>query len=454
MQFPRSNVAGVVWPAVADAVGGNLMALQWQLERSERLAPERLAAQQLRQVSALLAHCMANVPFWRDRLAAAGLSGPPSWEAWRRLPVLSRADVREAGAALHASPLPAHHGKILRTATSGSTGDALTGLKTELSQFFWHGFLVRELLWHGWDSAARMAVIRDDARHVAPPPDGLAQPGWGPPVSHLFPTGPLAMLDMQAPVAVQAAWLVRQDPDILLSWPSNLSALARHCRDGGIRPPRLRVVRTLAETVTPALRALCREAFGADLVDAYSAEEIGYLALQCPSGPHYHVQAEGLILEVLDEDGAPCGPGEVGQVVVTPLHNFAMPLLRYAIGDDAEVGAPCGCGRTLPTLARIVGRTRDRLRLPGGDWRFAYNPSEAFARVPAIQRYQIAQVSAETLEIRLLARTQLVAAEEAMLADALAAALGHRFTLRFVYREDFPLVPGRKFRDVVCELPD
>jgi len=272
-------------------------------------------------------------------------------------------------------------------------------------------------------------------------------------VSQLFGTGKLAMLDMRAPVAAQAAWLQRRDPDILLTWPSNLAALARHCRDGGIRPARLRVVRTLAETVAPALRALVRQAWGAEIVDSYSAEEIGLLALQCPAGPRYHIQAEGALVEVLDEDGAPCGPGEIGQVVVTPLHNFAMPLLRYAIGDDAEVaGGPCACGRTLPTLARIVGRTRDRLRLPDGDWRFAHNPSEAFASVKAIRRYQIAQTARDRLDVRLLADATLRPGDEAVLADALAAAFGHRFALRFVYVDAFPRAPGQKFRDVVCEI--
>lgn len=450
----RSNVAGVEWPAVFDASAANLLALQWQFERSETSPAETVLAAQFRQLRALLTHCASQVPFWRDRFASAGLpaSGPPDWEAWRRLPVLTRAEAQAAGATLHsASPLP-QHGKVARAATSGSTGVPLTCLKTELAQFFWYGSVLREMLWHGWDPASRLAVIREDLRQVAPAPDGIALAEWGPPVSRVFPTGPVCMLDMQAPVAVQAEWLSRRNPDILLSWPSNLAALARHCRDAGIRPPRLRVVRTLAETVSPALRALCREAWGATLVDAYSAEEVGYIALQCPTGTHYHVQSEGVLVEVLDDAGAPSQPGTIGRVVVTPLHNFAMPLLRYEIGDHAEVGAPCACGRTLPTLARIVGRTRDRLVLPNGERRFASNPSEAFAEVPEILRYQIAQVATDLLEVRLVARAKLDPATEAMLTEALAEALDHRFALRFVYRDAFPRAVGEKFRDVVCEI--
>ena len=77
----------------------------------------------------------------------------------------------------------------------------------------------------------------------------------------------------------------------------------------------------------------------------YSSQEVGYIALQCPENESYHIQAENVLVEILDDDGLPCEPGEVGRVVVTALHNLATPLLRYDIGDYAEVGSPCSCGR-------------------------------------------------------------------------------------------------------------
>jgi phenylacetate-CoA ligase len=158
-----------------------------------------------------------------------------------------------------------------------------------------------------------------------------------------------------------------------------------------------------------------------------------------------------VLVEVLDDSGAPCAPGQAGRVVVTPLHNFAMPLLRYELGDEAEVGQPCACGRTLPTLAHILGRSRDRFVLPGGERRFVSKP-ESFAAVPEIKRYQIAQVAADLVEIRLQVSDRLSNETEAMLAHALAVSLGHRFTVCFVYLDEFPQRAGKKFRDVVCEI--
>jgi phenylacetate-CoA ligase len=88
----------------------------------------------------------------------------------------------------------------------------------------------------------------------------------------------------------------------------------------------------------------------------YSSDEAGYIALQCPEGEHYHVQSESLLLEVLDAAGSACMPGQVGRVIVTTLNNFAMPLVRYDTGGDAEVGPPCACGRGLPVLRSLVER--------------------------------------------------------------------------------------------------
>src|SRR5262249_33729514 len=163
----------------------------------------------------------------------------------------------------------------------------------------------------------------------------------------------------------------REQPAYLMTFASVIRELARYCRSAGLRLPGLRSLCSYSETIADDLADLCQEAFGAELVDVYSAAEVGYLALQCPERKQYHAQSETHMVEVLDQRGQPCPPGTVGTVVVTPFYNYAMPLLRYSIGDLAEVGTPCGCGRTLPALARIVGRSRDLVVLPSGGRRFA-----------------------------------------------------------------------------------
>jgi len=217
----------------------------------------------------------------------------------------------------------------------------------------------------------------------------------------MYPTGPAAALDPHCSIAEQAEWLRQEAPAYLLANPSNLHFIARHCREFGVRVPSLRGLRSVGEVLTDAARETCREVWGLEPVDMYSAVEAGYLALQCPEQGQLHVQAENAMVEVIDADGRAGAPGEVGRVVVTPLHNFAMPLLRYELGDFAEVGAACACGRSLPVLRRTLGRTREQLLLPSGDRRLPY-VGHATASFPGIIQHQLVQTSLEVVEVSMM----------------------------------------------------
>src|SRR5262249_15877820 len=146
------------------------------------------------------------------------------------------------------------------------------------------------------------------------------------------------------------------------------------------------------------------ESWGVPLQDTYTSREGGYMALQCPEHTHYHVQSEAVLLETLDDRGEPCRPGEVGRVVITPLHNFAMPLIRCESGDYAEAGRFCPCGRGLPVLNRIMGRSRNMLRLPKGGriWPDLL-PIEKSMDLP-IAQYQLAQIDLHVIEARIAPR--------------------------------------------------
>lgn len=195
-----------------------------------------------------------------------------------------------------------------------------------------------------------------------------------------------------------------------------------------------------------------REAWGVEIVDSYSSEELGYIALQCPEHEHYHVQMESLIVEVLDENGMPCGVGEVGQVAVSTLHNFAMPLLRYASGDYAEVGAPCGCGRGLPVLTRILGRQRNMLLKPDGGRYWPSFPSEVWADIAPIEQFQVIQRDLDNLELRIVALRELTLAEGAALLAALRDALGSDYRITLVRLAQIPRAAGGKYEDFICEV--
>jgi phenylacetate-CoA ligase len=299
-----------------------------------------------------------------------------------------------------------------------------------------------------------MAAIRSFPNDVAAYPQGARSDTWGRALKDLFDTGPSVMLSIGSRVEEQLDWLQRRQPDYLLIYPSALRDLLRLCREKGISFPKLREVRTLSEALTAETRELCREVWGLKVVDMYSTQEAGYLALQCPDHEHYHVQSEAALLEVINGVGQPCAPGEVGEVVVTPLTNFAMPMIRYAVGDLAEVGEACPCGRGLPVLKRILGRNRDMLVYPDGRKAWALIGDVYYTQFPEIRQFQVVQHAVDDLELKIVADRRLTGIEEAKLIEWVRYRSQHDFPIRVTYHDEIPRGPGGKFNDFRCDIPD
>lgn len=443
--LPVSALPGAVWPAVPTTEGARMLALQYQFAQSERLTPDALRAAQFAQLSVLLRHAQTTVPFYRDRLAGA-VGAPLDVDSFRSIPLLRRSDIQENHRALTSSSVPADHGRTQEGQTSGSTGQPIRFLTSELTEAFWHAFTLREHLWQRREFSAKLAAIRG---RVQPG----AAPGWGPSTDSAFRTGPMIMTNTELSMEGQAQWLLREDPDYLISIASNVQELARYCGGQGLRPQRLREVRTYGEALHPDARAIIREAWGVPVTDMYSCREGGYLALQCPQHEHYHVQAEGVYLELLNPEGRPCEPGELGRVVITPLHNFATPLIRYEIGDYAEAGAPCDCGRGLPVIRRILGRVRNMLRLPGGGMRYPRFGEYQFGNFEAVRQFQVVQKNLEDIEVSLVVARPMTVAEEEALRTLILRNLGHTFRVFFVYRDRISRAESGKFEDFRSELP-
>jgi phenylacetate-CoA ligase len=451
------SVPGVVWPPLAAGLKKAVFAgLVRQLDDTQWWPAARMQAAQFRQLACLLDHAARTVPFYGERLAAAGwrpgLRLTP--ELWSRLPVLRRQEVQAAGDTLQAAQLPPGHGRTATVRSSGSTGTPVSVTKSAIANLFWHAAVLRDHLWHGRDFAGRFAAIRAMEDGVGLYPGGVRGKSWGRMTALLHATGPAFGLSISASTEQQAAWLRRVRPTYLLSYPSALTALAGHCRRHGIALPSLRGLLTFGEVCGDDTRAACRDAWNLGIADSYSSQEVGYIALQCPAqARHYHVMAEDVLVEVLDDADRPCGPGETGRVIVTPLHNFATPLIRYEIGDLAEIGPPCPCGRGLPVLTRVGGRTRHMLRLPDGGMVWPYLQVGAYREIAPIRQFQLAQVALDRLEFRLAVERPLTQEEEAKLEAELALRVGHPFTIDLVYRDAIPRSANGKYEDVRCELP-
>lgn len=431
-----SQVPGIHWPAMVGTRDAAVLALLFQMEHSQWLTAAELHARQAQQLSALLSHARRHCAFYRDRL-------PDDVTHWHRIPLLTRADLQEQSSGLLATTYPRTHGKTFDISTGGSTAEPVTVRRTALTQLFWQAATLRDHLWHRRDFSATMAIIRQ-----FPEPVDSTKPGrWG----GVFRSGTAWHLPIATDIDTQLRWLQSVNPDILLTYPPNLQALIKSMLRSDIRLPRLLEVRTVSGTVTPALRELCQAALGVPLTDLYSAQEVGVIALQCPHSGFLHLQSEHLLVEVLDAQGQPCREDEIGQVVVTDLHNFAMPLIRYALRDWAEVGPACPCGRGLPTLRHVLGRTRNMALSPEGTPFWPVLETRRFLEaIPHLRQYRFVQTARDAITATLVCQPVPDDHQLNALQAVLEQALGHAYRWTWQIREtELPLTASGKFEEFV-----
>lgn len=436
----RSQLPGVRWPAMVSGRDSATMALLFQMESLQWLPSQTLRERQQQQLTELFEHARRYSRFHRGRL-------PKDSTQWQDVPLLTREDLQVHADGVCATSYPREHGKSFEIATGGSTAQPVKVRRTELTHLFWGATTLRDHLWHQRDLTATMAIIRQ-----FPEPVDEKKPGrWG----GILRSGPAWHLPISTDVPAQLRWLQRIDPSILLTYPTNLDALLSHLQQEGGTLPHLREVRTVSGSVTPALRERCLQVLGAPVTDLYSAQEVGVIALQCPVSRLLHVQSEHLLVEVINEEGRPCLEGEVGQVLVTDLHNFAMPLIRYALGDWAEVGPICPCGRGLPTLRRVLGRTRNMAMSPDGKlfWP-ALDTVRLLEAIPRLRQYQLHQTAVDALTVRLVCVPGPTTSQLSRLRETLTQLLGHNYTWTWqILERPLPLSPSGKFEEFISLLP-
>jgi phenylacetate-CoA ligase len=448
----KSAIPEIKWPALPSAEGATLLSILFQIESSQwQSGEEQLAMQRLQLVKAL-EHAVATVPYYRDTLLNLRNSNLQdfTWEEWRQIPILRRTDVQKAGQRLVSKAIPVGHGSHCKVQTSGSTGAPITAYGTAVSQLFWRAIGLRDHLWHHRDFSAKHAIIR--SVHGLKSGETLQASLWGQSTAPLYKTGPAVTMSILTDIETQAQWLMQQEPNYLLSYPTNILALARVFQKNNWKLPSLKEVRTIGESFGAEVREICQEVWGVAIKDMYSSQEIGYIALQCPEYEHYHIQSETVLVEVLDDNNMPCQAGQIGRVVVSTLHNFAMPFIRYELGDYAEVGAPCPCGRGLPALTRILGRQRNMMITPTGRQYWPSFPSSIWADIGGIRQIQLIQEDSERLTVNLVADRELPSEEKTRLLDRLRSYLPYHFQITLCYMDRIERSASGKYEDFVSRV--
>ncbi len=410
-------VRSVLFPAHERIKGHTSVALRERLEQSQWQASEQIAAAQGRRLREFLVEIGRRVPYYRDLFASLGFDPArvDSAADLQGLPLLNKATIRE-----HAERMKAEgHGPLTRYNTGGSSGQPLVfyigkGRKSHDVAAKW-----RATRWWGVDIGDREAVV------------------WGSPIEHGTQDRIKALRDRLLRTTLLPAfemsevrldgfvdWIERHRPRMLFGYPSALSYIARHAEARGRRLDGLgiRVAFVTSERLYDDQRATIERVFGCRVANGYGGRDAGFIAHECPHGG-MHVSAEDIVVETVDEAGCPVPAGQAGEIVVTHLATAEFPFVRYRTGDVGVLShRRCPCGRGLPLLAELQGRSTDFVVAADGTVMHGLALIYVIRDLPGIEGFKVTQ------ESRTLTRVDIVPGKG--FEDALVPRIVHGFKQR------------------------
>jgi phenylacetate-CoA ligase len=386
---------------------------QWQEPRLIRESQEK-------RLKALLGHCAANVPRYRDYDAR-------SIEDLAELDIVTKEDVRDSPQEFMARNVS---GPLEKLHTSGSTGMPLTICHTAEEAAYCYSAESFQLMEAGFTPLDRMARICD----FTAKPNVLQRMG-------LFRTYNIHVKDSIERIYQK---LEELRPSVLHCSPSIMAQLARCNKGLG-----LRLAFSGMEVLTPGTRRLIRSSFGCQIRDIYGSVETSWIAWECERGSmHVHPST---IVEVVDRHGRAVEDGEEGMLVMTPLWKKAMPLLRYRLGDRGSLGKRCPCGRGTQVLSSILGRDDDCVLLPSG--RSVSARSFNFFEDAPVREYQVMQESRKRIVFRYVPLAGPLGPEweEEVKNRLMKGCLGEITDIGFEEAQTLRQRPGAKLRTVVSK---
>ena len=355
----------VMAPTLDFIRGCHCMSSLAELEASQWWPLERIEAVQTERLVQTIEHAYAHVPYYRLVMQERGISPREirTVPDLSKLPVLTKALVRSHMKDLVADDI--ERGDLIRSQTGGSTGSPLVFFTSRHDRYSYghaRGLLAME--WAGVALGDRVTTL---VQHQVSAPTWLERRIE--PLSTMFRRNmlvPLASLSDQNLDSV-VRLLHRTKPRAIAAYPSTLALLAGYIHDSGRSAPALHAVLTGGEQIFEHQRTLVRDVFGVEPYSRYGTHENFLLATECEAHVGMHVFAQDLVLEIVDDNGSPVGPGTEGRVLVTNLHARGMPFIRYDTGDVGSYAvAPCPCGRSMPLLDLLSGRRCDTIYTRSG----------------------------------------------------------------------------------------
>jgi phenylacetate-CoA ligase len=417
------------------------------LDATQWWDPDRLEALRVERLRALLVEAGTHVPYYQRCFERIGFK-PASLRSVAdlcRLPTLSKADIRANAAALRHN----HAARLTRSSTGGSSGEPLS-------------FLIgSERVSH--DVAAKWRATRWFGVDIGDPEIVL----WGSPIElgtqdrlrllrdKLMRSTLLSAFDMSdANLDRYVETIRRQRPRMLFGYPYSMAHLAQHAQRRGVPMNDLgiKVAFVTSEFLYPHQRDTIQQVFGCVVANGYGGRDAGFIAHECPAGG-LHITAEDIIVETLDGNGHPVANGQAGEVTITHLATRDYPFIRYRTGDIAVLDdRQCSCGRGLPMLREVQGRTNDFLVAADG----TAMPCKAFTfllrEIPGIDSFKVIQESVAQTRIVLVTSAAYDPGFEQGLVDGFRRRLGGEVRVDIEYAAALSVEKSGKFRYVLSKV--
>lgn len=410
----------------------NWSAAQWRAWREQRLAW-------------ILHRAATRVPYYRLHWAARRRHGDRvSWEYLEHWAPLEKDRLRDNPRMFVADDCDPR--RMLREQTSGTTGKPLDIWRSRPTYENLYAIAdARTERWHGIPHGARWARL--GGQLVTPvrqrrPPFWV----WNAAMHQLYMSSYHLAPDL-VPHYLDA--LRRYRITFLAAYPSSLLSLAQEALRLGRTDLRMLAVFTNAEPLTTEQREVIGQAFQCRVLETYGMTESVAAASECEASGLHQWPEIGHI-EVWDENG-PIPHGQPGEFLCTGLLNADMPLIRYRVGDRGRLAldsAPCACGRSLPRITEVEGRTSDQLVTPDGRMVFWLNP--VFYGLP-IRQSQIVQESLTRVRVKVAPAPEFRPQDERTIAERLRDRLGE-VAVHLERVTEIPRTANGKVRAVVCNL--
>ncbi len=447
MSLYTKLVANALFPLHERLKGHSSVRAMREMERNQWLPADELEALQLRRLRAFLARIGRDVPYYRElfaelRFAPASLQ---SLTHLQNLPLTGKAEIRAHTDAMKAE----NAGPLERFSTGGSTGEPL---------IFYRGL---ERVSH--DVAAKWRATRWWDVDIGDREIVL----WGSPIElnsqdrirllrdKLLRTELLSAFEMSNANLLRFTQRLRRfRPRMLFGYPSSLALLADYVMANGYRVDDLgiRVVFVTSESLYPHQREAIESAFGCPVANGYGGRDAGFIAHQCPEGG-MHITAEDIIVEIVAEDGSPLPVGHKGEIVVTHMSTGEFPFVRYRTGDVGSLGGePCSCGRSLPLLAEVEGRTTDFIRAADGTVLHGLALIYVLREIPEVQEFKIVQQALTRINVQLVVSAGNRNVLESTITEQFRRRLGDSLVVTFDYVDVIEREASGKFRYVVSQV--